>query len=262
MVSNLINLANFEEAFVNFNTGPFSHCVIDNFLNSDVADKIAEDFPAYDSGVYNGNYSNQIELKRTCNIWDRFPKSIYQLIDCLNSKKFVDMLSSYTGTEKLYTDSGIHGGGLHSHPAGGKLNPHLDYSMHPKLDLQRKYNLIIYLTPNWRDTYGGHFGIWNSTPAGPTTLFKTVAPIFNRAIIFDTTQDTWHGLATPVTCPLNMCRNSIAMYYLTDPPVDVDTRSRALFAPTEEQKNNAEVLELIKRRSVPNGINVEEWIRS
>jgi glutamyl-tRNA synthetase len=32
----------------------------------------------------------------------------------------------------------LHGGGLHCHKAGGKLNTHLDYSLHPKLNLQRK----------------------------------------------------------------------------------------------------------------------------
>ena len=261
MVSDLINLANVETAFVNFNTGPFSHCVIDNFLNDDVANKIAEDFPSYDSGVYNGIYSNQIELKRTCNIWDRFPKSIYQLIDCLNSKKFVDILSYYTGTEKLYTDSGIHGGGLHSHPQGGKLNPHLDYSLHPKLELQRKYNLIIYLTPNWQLEWGGDFGIWESDGAAPTQLIKQISPTFNRAVFFDTTQPFWHGLATTVSCPLNISRNSIAMYYLINPLTNADTRNRALFAPTEDQKNNLEVLDLIKRRSITNGPNVEQWNR-
>jgi Rps23 Pro-64 3,4-dihydroxylase Tpa1-like proline 4-hydroxylase len=262
MASDLINIDNLESAFVNFNEGPFSHCVIDNFLHESVANKIAADFPAYDSGVYNGSYSNQIELKRTCNIWDRFPKSIYQLIDYLNSKKFAALLSQYTGTANLYTDSGIHGGGLHSHPQGGKLNPHLDYSLHPKLDLQRKYNLIIYLTPGWQASWGGDFSIWNSDSSGPTTLFKTVSPVFNRAIIFDTTQRTWHGLSTTVSCPINTFRNSIAMYYLTDPPVGVDTRSRALFAPTEDQKTDPNVLELIARRSIPNGTNVEEWNRS
>jgi len=31
------------------------------------------------------------------------------------------------------------------HAAGGNLNPHLDYSIHPKMGLQRKLNVIIYL---------------------------------------------------------------------------------------------------------------------
>ena len=262
MVSNLINLQNIEKAFGEFNSTAYSHCVIDNFLQESVADKIAEDFPTYDSGMYNGTYNNQIELKRTCNIWDRFPQSIYQLIYWLNSKQFTDLLVGLTGTTNLYTDPGIHGGGLHCYPQSGKLNPHLDYSIHPKLHLQRKYNLIIYLTPQWQTAWGGDFGIWNSDSSGPTTVFRTVSPMFNRAVIFDTTQRTWHGLTTAVESPAGITRNSIAMYYLTDPPTDVDPRSRALFAPTEQQKDDVEIRELIARRSIANGTDVERWNRS
>jgi Rps23 Pro-64 3,4-dihydroxylase Tpa1-like proline 4-hydroxylase len=261
MVNSLINIDNLSTAFVNFHKEKYSHCVIDNFLNEEVANQIATDFLAYDSGLFNGNYNNQIEIKRTCNIWDRFPASIYQLMTYLNSTEFIDILSNYTRCSALYSDPGIHGGGLHSHSTGGKLNPHLDYNLHPKLGLQRKYNLLIYITPNWQPEWGGDFGIWNSDGSAPTQLFKKISPIFNRAVFFDTTQPFWHGLATPVSCPLNISRNSLAMYYLINPLLNADTRDRALFAPTEDQKNNSEVLDLIQRRSITNGTNVEQWNR-
>jgi hypothetical protein len=86
--------------------------------------------------------------------------------------------------------------------------------------------------------------------------------MFNRAVIFDTTQSTWHGLTSAVESPVGVTRNSIAMYYLTDPPIDVDPRSRALFAPTDQQKDDVEIQKLIVRRSVANGTNVEQWNRT
>lgn len=261
MANSLINIDNLSTAFVNFHKEKYSHCVIDNFLNESVANKIATEFFTHDSDLFNGNYNNQIELKRTCNIWDRFPASIYQLITYLNSTSFIDILSKYTGFGPLYSDPGIHGGGLHLHPNGGKLNPHLDYNLHPKLGLQRKYNLLIYLTPNWQKEWGGDFGIWDSNGVTPTHLLKQISPIFNRAVFFDTTQPCWHGLATSVSCPLNISRNSLAMYYLTDSSTSTDTRNRALFAPTEDQKNDLEVLDLIKRRSIATNDNVEHWDR-
>ena len=52
------------------------------------------------------------------------------------------------------------------------------------------------------------------------------------------------------------------MYYLINTPRDTDPRSRALFAPTEDQQNNQDVLDLIKRRSIVNGNNVEQWNRT
>jgi len=40
----------------------------------------------------------------------------------------------------------------------------------------------------------------------------------------------------------------LAVYYLTDSPEDVDPRVRALYAPTKEQENNPEILNLIEER--------------
>lgn len=249
-------------AFANFKEKtPFPYCIIDNFLKEPFAEAVANEFPKFDSTSYNGNYNNQIELKKTCNIWDKFPPSTYKLLNYLNSPTFVNKISSLTGVTSLYADPGLHGGGQHTHPPGGKLNPHLDYNIHPKLGLQRKFNLLIYLTPNWNESWGGDFGLWNSKNNEPTTLNTTVAPIFNRAVFFDTTMNSWHGLATEVDCPVGMSRNSIAVYYLTTLPDHAEPRLRAKFAPTEDQKNDQEILDLIKRRSKANGTKVEDWDR-
>ena len=53
----------------------------------------------------------------------------------------------------------------------------------------------------------------------------------------------------PIDCPSDQFRKSLAVYYLTSPDQTVSERGKALFAPTEEQKNDAEVLELINKRS-------------
>ena len=36
---------------------------------------------------------------------------------------------------------------------------------------------------------------------------------------------------------------------MTDPPENVDQRKRALYAPTQEQENNLEILDLIAKRA-------------
>ena len=41
----------------------------------------------------------------------------------------------------------------------------------------------------------------------------------------------------------------MAVYYLTPPPKGVDQRGKALFAPTDDQKSDQEVLDLIKKRA-------------
>jgi Rps23 Pro-64 3,4-dihydroxylase Tpa1-like proline 4-hydroxylase len=36
-----------------------------------------------------------------------------------------------------------------------KLNVHLDYSIHPKLGLERRLNLVLYITSGWKPEWGG-----------------------------------------------------------------------------------------------------------
>ena len=227
---------------------PFFHMEIDNFLPESIAKELEGDFLDYDNEKWL-SYKNQIEDKKLLSDWRQFPKQTYKFFSFLNSPMVLETLSNIVGTQ-LHPDNGLHGGGWHIHASGGKLNPHLDYSLHPNLGMQRKLNLILYLCDDWQEDYGGHFGLWTSTEDGKSDkLVKEVSMGFNKAVIFDTTQNSWHGMSRPVTCPAGQYRKSLAVYYLIDPVGEVDPRSRALFAPTEEQKGNAEIEELIKKRS-------------
>jgi Rps23 Pro-64 3,4-dihydroxylase Tpa1-like proline 4-hydroxylase len=258
----LINIDNLKQQFVNFqNNSPFPHCVIDNFFDEDIARQLANDFANYETDTYNGKYFNDIEVKKTCNIWDRFPETTYRAFQYLNSIDFMTLISTLTGAKVLYSDSGLHGGGWHIHPSGGKLNVHLDYSIHPKMKLQRKFNLIIYLNENYQTGWGGELGLWTNKDNKPHECVKVVEPLFNRAVIFDTTGWSWHGLEVPNKFPENECRKSMAVYYLQQPDESATDRNRALFAPSKEQMNDPEILQLIERRSQTYGQDPELWSR-
>ncbi len=261
----MIDMDNLKKSFTDFNNKtPFPFAIIDNFFDIDVANNLSTEFPIFNSEVFNGKYENQIEYKQTCNVWDRFPKLTYSVFSFLNSQQFLKIISECTGVRDLYPDHGLHGGGWHLHSNGGILNPHLDYSLHPKLGLQRKYNLLVYLNPSWQSNWGGELGLWSRDllKNSPGELKETIEPKFNRAVFFDTTMDSWHGLINPVNTLNGECRKSIALYYLTDPPIDADRRGRALFAPTNDQKDNEEVLELIKRRSQVSDSDPNNWSRN
>ena len=251
MHSGIINIDNLIKSLKFFlNEKPFNHCVIDNFFDSKVAKKLEKDFPHYNSKIWQG-YDNPIEVKKICNNWNLFPKYTYKAITYLNSDEFLSILEKKIfNNQKLYTDIGLNGGGWHIHKKGGKLNTHLDYSIHPKLDLQRKLNLIVYLNSSWNVNWGGSLGLWDNTSSKkPGKLIKSIVPKFNRAILFDTTQNSWHGLPEPLRCPKNQYRKSLAIYYLSKKPKKVSKRGKALFSPTESQKKDKKILKLIKLRS-------------
>jgi hypothetical protein len=223
--------------------------IIDNFLSNDTAKLIASEFPDLGSKAWY-NYNSPLEKKRACNNWYFFGPETYKIFSYLNSEEFLNKLKEITGIKNLYLDLGLHGGGLHIQGNGDKLNLHLDYSIHPKINLKRKINLIIYLSEDWNTDWGGNLELWSHDYElnRPLEKFATIDNIFNRAIIFDTSQNSWHGFPDEIKCPEGKLRKSIAVYYLTDIDEETDDRKRALYHPTKEQEGDMEILNLIKDR--------------
>ena len=249
-VTMYLNIDNIKKSLEDFRgNAPYDHCIVDDFLDHKIADQLQSEFPAYENPKW-FVYKNPIEDKKALNDWNAFPKLTYNVFRELLSEKFIDILKIYVGVQ-LFQDPGLHGGGWHIHGPGGNLNPHFDYSIHPKVGLQRKLNIIIYLSKELNETHGGHLGLWSHDHVtnGLGKLEKIIQPKFNRAVIFDTTQNSWHGLCRPLTQPEGIFRKSLAVYYLTNPSNNVDTREKALFAPRENQINDKSVSDIIKMRS-------------
>jgi len=255
LISPKVNFSALKDSFLS--AEPFDHVVIDDFFLPEIADGLAAEFPTFESDIW-AEYNNPLEIKKTSNNWNKFPTLTYSVFSFLNSDEFVGEMSKLTG-DPLYPDTGLHGGGWHTHRPGGKLNTHLDYSIHPKLKLERRLNLIVYIAPNWVPEWGGKLGLWEVDTDGrtPGKLAQEIDCLFNRAVIFDTSQNSWHGLPEPVRSPEGINRNSLATYYLCEPRKEAAERGRALFAPTDSQKGNAEIEELIKLRS---GVNTSESV--
>jgi Rps23 Pro-64 3,4-dihydroxylase Tpa1-like proline 4-hydroxylase len=230
---------------------PFHHVVIDNFFTQEVASAIANSFYDHNDSAWTVSYDNFVEKKKACSHWDKFPAPIYSAMFYLCSQQFSHILSRITSNDLIVADYGLHGGGMHSHSRAGKLNIHKDYSIHPKLSLMRNYNLIVYMTPNWNPSWGGGLEFWSNDSENnqPLECVTTIQNLFNRAVIFDTTQNSWHGLPEELTCPENVSRNSLATYYLSEITSKAEPRKRALYAPYGDQKSNPEVLEFCKKRS-------------
>ena len=180
----------------------------------------------------------------------KFKTQTYKLLWYFNSDSFVTPLKVLTKNPNLQLDIGMHGGGYHGHNNGGILSKHLDYDIHPKLGMQRKLNMIIYLSKDWQKGWGGSLGLWSGDENNAHSLEKKIDVKFNRAIIFDTTQNSWHGLVNPVKCPDNTIRKSLAVYYVHPAPLKNTERKRARFLPTDDQKDNDEVIKFCKDREI------------
>ena len=231
---------------------PFRYFVIDGLVSESHAHELSQEFLPYDSDRW-FRYDSPLERKRTIREWGCFPARTYQWFHYLCGPEFLAQLRDITQRPDLVPDTGLHGAGWHIQGRGDHLNVHVDYSLHPRLHLQRQYNLIMYLTPDWQSDWGGDLEFWSHDPDTnePARAEARIQPCFGRAVLFETQGWAWHGCPRPLACPEGIYRKSIAMYYLATPDPDNPQRLRARYAASEAQRDDPDIQELIQRRSRP-----------
>ena len=231
------------------NKEPFEYYVMDDFISEEIALKLSEQFPDHNSEKWY-SYDNPLERKKAIQSWGSFSPETYQFFLALCSESFVSQLRVLTGCKDLIPDIGLHGAGWHMSKTGDHLNVHQDYSIHPLANMQRKYNIIIYLTPDWKEEWGGNLEFWSHDHEKNKAKEKAVSVgcKFRRAVLFDTTQNSWHGFPDDITCPEGVYRKSIAMYYLVPIADDAKSHKRALYTARKDQENNEEIQEMIRNR--------------
>ena len=192
---------------------PYPFIQFDHFLESKAAKMAMESFPSI-GGEGWINYIHVNENKHGLNKMDRIPSYLQEVIKTLNSAEFVAALSNLTGIEGLQADPSLEGGGLHQSKRGGFLNIHADFTVHPhKRNWRRRVNLLVYLNEGWEPEYKGDLELWSRDMKA---CVQKISPVFNRCVIFNTDEDSYHGLPEPINCPAEMTRKSIALYYFTE----------------------------------------------
>jgi Rps23 Pro-64 3,4-dihydroxylase Tpa1-like proline 4-hydroxylase len=219
------------------NNTPFPNAIIDNFLNEDFANALINEFPPMDDPRFH-RYHNPIEKKYATKNFDGLPEAT-KLYDMFQSDYFLDILRKLTGIYELEADPHLHGAGLAFHKNGGKLDMHLDYSIHPISKMERRINIILYLNKDWK--YGGDLQLWD---AEFTHCVKKVEAAFNQAIIFQTSDLSYHGLPTPIKCPDDMRRCSAGVYYVSKPREHATHRYKAQFFPLPDQPKDPRLMKL------------------
>jgi len=224
---------------------PFPHAVIDGFLRPEIAAELAATFPAPSADCWY-RYANPLERKLACNVPGKVPSQIWETLTMFNSVKCRQLFCDLTGIGGLEADHDFHGGGMHCIESGGKLDVHVDYSIHPHLGLERRLNLILYLNPIWDQNWGGELQLWDRDMKG---CVQKIAPLFNRAVIFDTGEGSFHGHPDALRCPEGQTRKSLAVYYLTDPRPEAIKRYRARFVARPGDSMDPQLEELRRLRS-------------
>jgi Rps23 Pro-64 3,4-dihydroxylase Tpa1-like proline 4-hydroxylase len=192
---------------------PFPNIVLDNFFNEECLNQLIENFPK-NTHEYNAKFDNKNEKKLSLNNPNQFNDENNNFINFLNSFIFTNFLQIITDiNETLIPDPYLVGGGLHELKNDGYLNIHADFNTHPKMKLDRRLNVLIYLNKNWSDENGGQLELWNKEM---TKCYQSILPKYNRMVIFSTTTFSYHGNPNKVKCLENTSRKSLALYYYSN----------------------------------------------
>lgn len=234
---------------------PFRHVVIDDILLPDVAQRVEEGFEiALQHKQHDARKSHRDVLLKTGtpNLNVMTPDQV-AVFDAIHSDRFVRFLEGITGIEPVFADPELKGGGLHSSWRGAYLNVHTDFNFHPAKDTHRRLNLIIYVNQEWHEEWGGELELWN---ADITQCEARFLPKFNRAVLFETSEISFHGHPIPLTCPEGVTRKSIAIYYYSHWPEALERRAKTNYVLTPTQK--AHLRSEIQRAISEGATNFEE----
>jgi hypothetical protein len=192
---------------------PFPFFTVDGFLEPAFAAEVAAAYPSYEEAARIGKVFESVHEHKKIQITeaDRFPLPVRRLSSALADPEFLAALSAITGIERLLADDTLSGGGMHQTGPRGRLDVHVDFNLLGDRRLHRRLNILLYLNPRWEKEWGGSLELWD--PA-VTVRQHTIAPLFNRCVVFETSATSFHGVEA-VACPPPMTRKSFAGYYYT-----------------------------------------------
>jgi len=148
-------------------------------------------------------------MKSEGSAFDVYHNDFVKVLEAIKSDDFTKWVEKVVGIDDLLLPDDHRGAGVHQGQNGSFLDIHVDFSVHPTLNMHRRLNLLIYLNKDWKQEYGGHLELWNGDV---TKLEAEIMPAFNRAVIFECTDDSYHGYDV-ITVPEGVTRKSIYSYY-------------------------------------------------
>lgn len=201
---------------------PYKHIIFDDFVPTVYLEKVLDEISrSYEipeakwkthnkrTSIKSSTYIREGEFHVIGEFTER-------LFEYLNSDAFIRFLEQLTGIPDLIKDSAINGAGVSKIDTGGYLNVHADFNQEPaqRTPGWRRLNLLLYLNHNWEESDGGSLEIWKTAMAHNSFKYVgKVLPIFNRAVIFSTTELSMHGHMDLVQD--GKSRLTVSTYYYT-----------------------------------------------
>ncbi len=195
---------------------PFKHVCIDHFFEEQFAERLLAEFPSFDKNLAINEGGTTGGKSVNTRIREISP-AYQELYAFISSEPFLDFMSGISGIPDLQLDPKMFGGGTHENRHGQELDPHIDFNYAEDHQMHRRLNLIVYLNKDWKSEWGGAIEIHSNPRRPDENQIRAFDPLFNRAVMFETNEISWHGFPR-IDLPENerhRSRKSISIYLYT-----------------------------------------------
>jgi Rps23 Pro-64 3,4-dihydroxylase Tpa1-like proline 4-hydroxylase len=201
-------------------SGPIRHVSIDALLPDELAREVHAAFPPFDRMV---RHVSLRESKSIAVQMDKYTPLLEEILFAFQQPDVVELVGQITGLRGLQADPNLYAGGLSAMRRDDYLNPHIDNSHNKDRELWRVLNLLYYVTPDWSAESGGSLELWPSGMSGEPIVIPSE---FNRLVIMETHQSSWHSVNPIRGSGIRTC---VSNYYFSEFPASADDRFHVTF---------------------------------
>ena len=238
-----------EHAAAYQSASPFPHIVIDDLVDPVLLEDVLAEVQQAEAAAWRGMDDRFQRKFSNANMRQMGPRT-RTLINFMNGQEILGFLETLTGIRGLVADWQLAGGGMHALREGGFLNVHADFNLQRHLKLDRRINLLLYLNKGWKGEHGGQLELWDTNM---TACAQSVLPEFNRCVIFNITDTSYHGNPNPVQAPDGRTRLSLAFYYYSNgrPAEERSDAHYTLFRSRPGEERSIDRMRQIARKLAP-----------
>lgn len=209
---------------------------IDDLLPTEIVYKISDEFPEKEEMVLKKSLKEDKYIAVQMN---KYHPMLEEIIYAFQDERIVNLIAEICEIKQPIPDSSLYAGGLSMMGNRQFLQPHLDNSHDAQRELWRVLNLLYYVTPDWKEEYGGNLEVWpNGLKKDQVTIFSK----FNRLVVMATHNDSLHSVS-PVK--FEGFRKCVSNYYFAKEPLkETDSFHVTSFRGRPDQKVLDQVLQV------------------
>lgn len=183
---------------------------LDDLLPEYIAIELYKVFPGKESMILKKSIKEDKFVAFQMNLYNPI---LEEILYAFQDAKIVELIGEIFQVEDPIPDKSLYAGGISMMGLKQFLNPHLDNSHDKERERWRVLNLLYYISPDWKEEYGGNLELW---PDGLAKNQVTICSKFNRLVIMVTHNKSLHSVSPIVH---NAYRCCISNYYFSKKPV-------------------------------------------